>query len=337
MMRLPPRISCGMSFSTSTPFLHSDENQMKKEKNDQYHNTYSVYPFLPLDVYGDLIKGKQTALLLSTSVFAFLISALQYTFNPSLFLTLIASMFFAISGSTLLNMYIDKDIDAIMERTKNRPLPSGKILPSTVLKHGIFFTGAGLLISWLFLPLLTTIVIFLGFFFDVVIYSILLKRRTKFSIIFGGIAGGLPAIAGRTAVINNIDLIGILLGLFVICWIPLHILSLSLLPENLQGYTDAKVPMWPVVSGKHQTMQVITFSALISAIISIITGILLEIHSILMIPLSFFCAYIMSLAIRNFITPTTLRTFKIFKAASIYMLLTFFLLYIGLLMTVSYF
>ncbi|MHA2247276.1 MAG: protoheme IX farnesyltransferase [Candidatus Hodarchaeales archaeon] len=304
---------------------------MKKENN----NAYSVYPFLPLSIYGDLIKGKQTALLLSTSVFTFLISALQYTFIPFDFLVLIVSMFFAISGSTLLNMYIDKDIDAIMERTKNRPLPIGKILPSTVLKHGIFFTGAGLSISWLFLPFLTTIVIFLGCFFDVVIYSILLKRRTKFSIIFGGIAGGLPAVAGRTAVINNIDIIGILFGLFVICWIPLHILSLSLIPKNLQGYIDAKVPMWPIVSGKHQTMQVITFSALISSLISVIIAILLEIHIILMIPLGFFCAMIIATTIRNFITPTTLRTFKIFKAASIYMILSFFLLFIGLLLTLN--
>ncbi len=309
---------------------------MKKENNSQNNNAYSVYPFLPLGIYGDLIKGKQTALLVSTSAFAFLISALQYTFNPFIFIVLIVAMFFAISGSTLLNMYIDKDIDAIMERTKNRPLPSGKILPSTVLKHGVFFTGAGLLISWLFLPLLTTIVIFLGFFFDVVIYTILLKRRTKFSIIFGGIAGGLPAVAGRTAVINNIDLIGILFALFVICWIPLHILSLSLLPKNLQGYIDAKVPMWPVVSGKPQTIQVITFSALISALISVITGILLEIHIILLIPLGFFCAIIISFAIRNFITPTTLRTFKIFKAASIYMILSFLFLFIGLLLTLNF-
>ena len=143
-------------------------------QDDERSNlNYSIYPFLPLEVYGGLIKGKQTILLVYTSVMAYLVSALQYTFNLEVFIWLTVSMFFAVSGSTLFNMYIDRDIDAIMERTKNRPLPSGQILPTTVLKHGFFFTGAGLIISVFFLDIVTTIMIFSGFFFDVIIYSIL--------------------------------------------------------------------------------------------------------------------------------------------------------------------
>lgn len=299
-------------------------------KNNGNNN---LITFLPIELYLNLIKGKQTVLLVYTAGFAYLITSIQYQFDIIQFSWLLVAMFFAVSGSTLFNMFIDKDIDKIMERTKDRPLPSGKIAGTTVVKHAIFFTGASLIISWLFLDPLTTIVIFLGAFFDVVIYSYLLKRRTKYSILFGGIAGGLPALAGRTAIIMSIDAIGILLSLFVIAWIPLHILTLALLPKNLEGYRKAKVPMWPVVSSEKQTIYVISFSAFVSAMIAVFVSVLLEIDFILRFPLVFFSAYILALAFENFLWPTTKRTFKIFKAASIYMVLTFLLLFIGLLIT----
>jgi len=304
-----------------------------KNRTGEKINQISPSPFLPVQMYLNLIKGKQTLLLVYTAAFAYLITALQFTFNIFTFFWLLVALTLTIAGSTLFNMYIDRDIDAIMERTKNRPLPSGKIAPSTVMKHGFFFTGAGLFCSFVYLNLLTTITIFLGFFFDVIVYSSILKRRTKYSIIVGGIAGGLPAIAGRTALINSVDLISILLGFFVIAWIPLHILTLALLPANLKGYSDAKVPMWPVVSGERQTIYIVTFSAILSAILTLFTGILLEIDPIWLIPLLFFSSYIIGIALRNLFTPTTPRTFKLFKAASIYMALTFILLFIGLLLT----
>ncbi len=309
--------------------------EMTTINGDNANNKRSPFLFLSFQMYLHLIKAKQTILLVYTTVFAYLITALQFTFDIFTFLWVFISVTLAVSGSTLFNMYIDRDIDAIMERTQNRPLPSGKIAPSTVLKHGFFFIGAGLIFSLLYLNILTTFVIFLGFFFDVIIYSLILKRRTKYSIIFGGIAGGLPALAGRTAVINSVDLIGILLGLFVVAWIPLHILTLALLPINLRDYTKAKIPMWPVASGERQTIRIITLSAIISAILTIITGFLLEIELIWLIPLLFFSSYILAIALRNLSSPTTPRTFKLFKAASIYMALTFILLFIGLLITIA--
>ncbi|MFX0184129.1 MAG: protoheme IX farnesyltransferase, partial [Candidatus Hodarchaeota archaeon] len=214
----------------------------------------SSYPPISFSTYSDLIKSKQTFLLVYTTVFAYLISAWNTSIEFVDFIWLIIGMFFAVSGSTLLNMYVDKDIDALMERTKDRPLPSGQVPPSTVLKHGILFTVAGILAIGVFVNVITMIVVFLGFFFDVVVYSILLKRRTRYSIIFGGVAGGLPAMAGRTAVIGTIDLIAIFMGLFVLCWIPLHILTLALLPKNLEGYRNANIPMWPVVKSRNQTI-----------------------------------------------------------------------------------
>ncbi|MFX0012955.1 MAG: protoheme IX farnesyltransferase [Promethearchaeota archaeon] len=304
-----------------------------KSPQEYKHITPSSYPPFSFSTYGELIKSKQTFLLLYTAIFSYLISAWNVGFVLLHFIWLVVGLFFAVSGSTLLNMYVDRDIDALMERTKNRPLPSGRVPPATVLKHGILFTTAGILTIGIFINIITMIIVFLGFFFDVVIYSLLLKRRTRVSIIFGGIAGGLPAIAGRTAVIGSIDLVALLMGLFVLCWIPLHILTLALIPKNLDGYKKAKVPMWPAVSSKSQTIQVITISALLSALLIVLTGIFLQIHFVAMFPLLGFSTLIVYRSLVNLIQPSNELTFKIFKLASIYMAFAFLWLFVGIILT----
>jgi protoheme IX farnesyltransferase len=311
--------------------LSESETPYSQEEYEQ--PSFSSYPPISFSTYGELIKSKQTFLLVYTSIFAYLISAWNTGVILSDFIWLIIGMFFAVSGSTLLNMYVDKDIDALMERTKDRPLPSGRIPPSTVLKHGILFTVAGILAIGVFVNFITMTVVFLGFFFDVVVYSLLLKRRTRYSIIFGGVAGGLPAMAGRTAVIGTIDFIAIFMGLFVLCWIPLHILTLALLPKNLEGYRNANIPMWPVVRSRNQTIRVITASAIICAVIIVFTGFLLEINVIAMLPLIIFCMYILFQAVANLKNPTDARTFKIFKLASMFMVFAYLLLFIGVVFT----
>ncbi len=133
------------------------------------------------------------------------VASLAVEINWFNLLHLTISLYLSVSGTTVLNMYIDRDIDAIMERTKDRPLPSGKVSASTVLITGTILTVVGVFLAFLTLNWLSALIIFFGFFFDVVVYSILLKRRTKFSIIFGGIAGGLPAWAGRIAITGSLD------------------------------------------------------------------------------------------------------------------------------------
>jgi len=287
-----------------------------------------------LSSYVELLKSKQTILLIYTAFFVYLITA--WTSSGISLWTLswlMVSLFLAVSGSTMLNMYIDRDIDAVMERTKNRPLPSGRILPSTVLKHGILFVIIGVLVAGVFLNFVTMIVIFGGFFFDVIIYSLLLKRRTRYSIIFGGIAGGLPAIAGSTSVLGTVDTTALLFGLFVLCWIPLHILTLALLPENILGYKNANVPMWPVVTSKEQTIRVISLSTLLSSLFIVLTGFSLEINILFLSPLLLLCLYLIILASINLTNPSNHRTFRLFKLASIFMAFTFFWFFLTVVLT----
>jgi heme o synthase len=282
-------------------------------------------------MYSELIKWKQTLLLIFTAIFTYLISAVENVFVLSDLIFLFISLFFTISGTTILNMYIDHDIDKIMERTKDRPVPSGKIPLNVVLINGIIITAIGLILSLIFLDWLTTLVIFLGFFFDFVIYSIWLKRRTKLSILFGGIAGGLPSLAGRVLAIQKIDNIGIYFLIFILTWIPVHILTLALFPHNLKGYTEANVPMWPVVSSKVETMRVIAWSTLINAVMIFLIACFIQTNLVIRFIIGFVSAFLVLLVIEDMIAPTQKKTFRIFKFASMFMVLGYILLYIGVL------
>ncbi len=163
--------------------VESQENSYCSQGYEKMEIT--IYPPLSFSSYTELIKTKQTFLLVYTTIFTYLVSAWNTTAGIRIWglLWITISLFFAVSGSTLLNMYIDRDIDALMERTKNRPLPSGKIHPFTVLKHGFIFVIAGIFLSGIFINIITMFIVFFGFFFDVVVYSLWLKRRTRYSIL----------------------------------------------------------------------------------------------------------------------------------------------------------
>ena len=295
-----------------------------------------------LSLFGELIKARQTVLLLYTGVLSYLITAFGLV-RPIDWLNLLhlsISLYLAVSGATVLNMYIDRDIDAIMERTKDRPLPSGKVTTSTVLIVGTVLTVAGIVLAFLTLNLVTAIIIFLGFFFDVVVYSILLKRRTKYSIIFGGIAGGLPAWAGRTAILGSLpgieffglDWIGFLFLIFILAWIPVHILTIALIPKNFKGYKDAGIPMWPVVSSEKQTMRVIAIGAFLSSVALYEVAQILDANAIIRIIWGVCCVIMIILVVKNLIKPSNKLTFLIFKIASLYMILGFLIVLLGVIL-----
>ena len=148
-------------------------------------------------------------------------------FNMGTIVGLFASLFLAISGSTVLNMWYDRDIDAKMGRTKKRPLSSGAVSDGEVLRLGLTLSllGVGLAVA---MDALYGLIVFAGLFFDVVVYTIWLKRRTCWSIVWGGISGGMPILAGRVLGVGGFDWIGIVLSLGILFWIPTHILTFSM-------------------------------------------------------------------------------------------------------------
>jgi len=275
-----------------------------------------------LGQYWKLIKSLQTGLLLATGMAGYVSFACPVT-NFSTLAALAGSLFLAISGSTVLNMVYDRDIDARMGRTTGRPIPSGQISPRTGLILGLGLSIAG--VGWgLVLQPLFGLVVFAGLFFDVVVYTVWLKRRTPWSIIWGGISGGMPVLAGRVLAVGEIDAVGLLLALGVLCWIPTHIMTFNV--RYYDDYKRAGVPTFPSEYGFGVTRLIIALASVLAAgsfgyaafLIGLDWG-YLRLLSVLSVGMFF-------LAGVSLIRPSEKVNFGLFKYASLYMLNTMLLI-----------
>lgn len=274
--------------------------------------------------YLPLIKSLQTGLLMVTGLAGYM-SARCPVHNIPTVLGLTASLLLSISGSTVLNMWYDRDIDAIMPRTSNRPLSTGEIQPGNALKLGLVLSVIG--VSWaLALDILYGVVIFAGLFFDVVIYTIWLKRRTAWSIVWGGISGGMPVLAGRVLGLGNFDWVGIALALGVLFWIPTHILTFSI--RYHEDYQKAKVPTFPGTYNFQTTRLIIAISSILATLALGAASYGVGLTWGFMRVLAVLSAGLFILAVRSLTSPSERLTFGLFKYASLYMLSAMLLLFL---------
>ena len=164
-------------------------------------------------------------------------------------------------GSAAINMWYDRDIDAVMTRTRTRPVPAGRIEPGAALGLGIVLSAGatalmGIAVNWVAAGLLAFTI-----FFYVVIYTMWLKRRTPQNIVIGGAAGAFPPMIGWAAVTGGIDLTSIALFGIIFLWTPPHFWALALVRSS--DYEAARVPMLPVVAGERSTRRWIAAYALL--------------------------------------------------------------------------
>ena len=169
------------------------------------------------------------------------------------FLAVVAVLCIAVGAgaSGAINMWYDRDIDAVMARTIKRPIPSGRVEPSEALGFGVTLSVLsvvvmGLAVNWAAASLLALTI---GFY--VFVYTMWLKRRTPQNIVIGGAAGAFPPMIGWAAVTGSVDLPSILLFLLIFLWTPPHFWALALFRNG--DYTRAGVPMMPVVAGEAAT------------------------------------------------------------------------------------
>lgn len=269
-----------------------------------------------LGAYWKLIKSLQTGLLLLTGLAGYM-SARCPLITWRTLLALTGSLFLAISGSTVLNMVYDRDIDTQMKRTCNRPLPLGQVSVVETLLLGAVLSILG--IGWAFtLSPIYGIVVFAGFFFDIVIYTIWLKRRTAWSIMWGGIAGGMPILAGRTLGVGQIDWIGLLLSLAVLLWIPTHIMTFNL--RHKADYARSGVPTFPSVYGDRVTHLAIALSSVIASVAMGVAAYGIGMTWGYLRVLAVLSTGLFFLAVSSVVRPSTRLNFSLFKFASIYML-----------------
>jgi heme o synthase len=212
--------------------------------------------------YGPLIKIRQTALLTLTGLAGYLSTHPLASRWPTL-LALAGSQMLAISGSTVLNMWCDRDIDAKMKRTAQRPFSSGLTSPDTGLGLGVALAALGLG-GALGLSPLCALIALAGIFFELGVYTLWLKRRTPWSIVWGGLAGGMPILAGRAVGLGHVDALGLLLALAVVLWIPTHNLTLNMLYAD--DYLLGGVPTFPACYGLAATRRTIALASLLAAL-----------------------------------------------------------------------
>ena len=167
----------------------------------------------------------------------------------------------ASAGSSALNHYYDRDIDPLMKRTSTRPIPDGRIKPNQVLIYGLAVSVVSVVYGALALNYVSAFFIALGIFFYVIIYTVWLKRLNSSNIVIGGFAGSAAAMAGWSAATGSMDILGFLIGFLVFVWTPSHFWCLAMKMKD--EYSEAKVPMLPVLIGMEKTSKYILINTLI--------------------------------------------------------------------------
>ncbi len=273
--------------------------------------------------YYRVTKPNVISLLVFTGAAAYIASAGRQT---SIFTLVIvaASIWLGSAAANTVGSYFDRDIDAVMNRTKGRPIPSGRIPGPHAAGYGIGLLAASVALSWLFLGTLSTIMMFLGFLDYAMVYSYLLKRRTPVNILLGGFSGAMPVLVGYFAIPKPVlpFWTGIFMAFLVFFWIPEHIWSLAI--RFKKDYQNAKIPMLPVVVSEITAVRIIAVTSIIMIVYS-----LLPVFAIFNLHLVYFSvaaalgAGVLALNYWLLKEPTAERAWTVFKFSSPYLFFVF--------------
>jgi protoheme IX farnesyltransferase len=220
-----------------------------------------------LTSYVAVTKPASVLLLVFTALATMVIAAGGQPIPPRLFLVAIVTITLGCAGANTLTCYIDRDIDALMERTRKRPIPAKRIYPpEKALYWGLLLTLLSLILAWT-IGFFSFLCIALGLLDNIVVYSLLTKRRSPLNVIWGGFSGGLPALFGWVAVNNRISLTALFIAALVVLWIPNHIWNLAIFYGD--DYRKVKVPMLPAVFDLTRTLRCIAATVLLMYLASI--------------------------------------------------------------------
>ncbi len=214
--------------------------------------------------YVALTKPRIISLLLVTTIVPMFVAG-----RPSVWLVwwVVVGGYLMAGGANALNMYLDRDIDGTMRRTRRRPIPSGRMPASRVLMFGILLAAVAFAVFALAANLLSAVLALAGLLFYVFVYTRWLKRSTPQNIVIGGAAGAFPPLVGWAAVSGHLGLPALFLFLIVFYWTPPHFWALALMKEK--DYADASIPMAPVVWGERETKRQMLLYSLVLVPLSV--------------------------------------------------------------------
>jgi protoheme IX farnesyltransferase len=212
----------------------------------------------PLDASADLsevrdwialLKPRVMTLVVFTAIVGLVVAPAPI--HPVLGITAILCIAVAAGAAGAINMWYDRDIDALMRRTARRPIPSGRIEPGSALGFGLLLSFASVAVMGLATNWVAAFWLAFSIFFYVAIYTMWLKRRTPQNIVIGGAAGAFPPVIGWAAATGDVALLPVILFAIIFMWTPPHFWALALWAHG--DYARAKVPMLPVTHGARET------------------------------------------------------------------------------------
>jgi heme o synthase len=213
-----------------------------------------------------LLKPRVMTLVVFTGLIGLLIAPGHL--HPVLGLTAVLCIAVAAGACGAINMWYDRDIDAMMRRTRNRPIPAGRIEPGAALGYGVTLAIGAVIVMGLAVNIAAAAILALSIAFYVFVYTMWLKRRTPQNIVIGGAAGAFPPVIGWAAVTGSVDLMPLILFAIVFFWTPPHFWSLALFANA--DYQRAGVPMLPVVAGARETRRQIVIYTLLLVPLSLL-------------------------------------------------------------------
>ena len=196
-----------------------------------------------------LLKPRVMTLVVYSGLIGMLVAPAPI--HPVLGIAAILCIAVAAGAAGAINMWYDRDIDAVMRRTQRRPVPAGRIAPEAALGFGLFLSVASVAVMGLATNWVAAGWLAFSIFFYVAIYTMWLKRRTPQNIVIGGAAGAFPPLIGWAAATGDVTLVPIILFAIIFMWTPPHFWALSLWAHG--DYARAKVPMLPVTHGARET------------------------------------------------------------------------------------
>lgn len=219
--------------------------------------------------YVALMKLRVVELLLVTTVPTMVVAKGGWPSLGLILWTLLGGTL-AAGGANAINMVFDRDIDAVMKRTQNRPLVTGVMTPRAALIFAIALEVIAFVQLWLTVNLLSAILAISAMLFYVFVYTIWLKRRSSQNIVIGGAAGAVPVLVGWAAVTNSLALPPVILFLVIFIWTPPHFWALAV--RYRDDYESVDVPMLPVVASMERTTLEMLIYAIVLAAFSILFG-----------------------------------------------------------------
>ena len=220
--------------------------------------------------YVALTKPRILSLLLLTALCGMFLASGGVPDGRLVLLVLVAGALGA-GGAHALNHYLDRDIDSLMRRTRDRPVASGRIAPREALAFGVLLSLIAFVVLGALVNPLSAVLTLSATLFYVFVYTIALKRTTPQNIVIGGAAGAIPPMVGWAAVTGSVDLPALYLFTIVFFWTPPHFWALAMMIQD--DYQRAGVPMLPVVVGEKRTTQNIFMYSLALVALTLLFGV----------------------------------------------------------------